>query len=60
LDLRVVDSITNVPEAEWDALAAAPVDPGYAATPFIRWAFIEALEASGCAAPRASQSATSA
>ncbi len=45
--LRVHRSITDVPEADWDAL------DGARSTPFTRWAFLEALEHAGCAAPRA-------
>jgi predicted N-acyltransferase len=43
VEIRVYDSIDQVPEAAWDALADGK------ATPFLRWAWLEALEASGCA-----------
>jgi len=50
LDLSVVDSISAVPAEAWDALAAhEPV----AASPFVRHAFIAAMETSGSAAARA-------
>ncbi len=41
--LRIHDAIADVPRAQWDAL----VDDR--ATPFLSWAFLEALEHSGCA-----------
>jgi len=44
--LRVLDRLADVPERDWDALAAG-------ATPFLRWAWLESLESSGCAAVRA-------
>ena len=43
MELRVYDSISQVPQAAWDALADGK------ATPFLRWHWLEALEASGCA-----------
>ena len=46
--LRILDSITDVPEAEWDALVLHDAE----ANPFVRWAFLEALEHSGCATER--------
>jgi uncharacterized protein len=46
LTVRVLDAITDLPEARWDGL----LDPS--ATPFVQWAFLEALESSGCASPR--------
>jgi predicted N-acyltransferase len=46
--LKVLDSITDVPRAAWDALAAG--DPE--ANAFTSWAFLEALEHSGCVSPR--------
>ncbi len=48
-DLRILDSLSDVPAASWDALIAhEPVR----ATPFLRHAFLGALEASGCATAR--------
>jgi uncharacterized protein len=47
--LRIHDSIADVPEADWDALVIHDAR----ANAFVRWAFLEALEHSGCAAPRA-------
>ncbi len=41
--ITVHDGIAGIPEAAWDAL----VDDE--ATPFLRWAWLEALEHSGCA-----------
>jgi predicted N-acyltransferase len=43
--VRILESLSDVPEAAWDALSEG--DP--AATPFTRWAFLEALEHTGCA-----------
>lgn len=41
--LRILSSITDVPAADWDALA------GPSAPPFIRHAWLAAMEESGCA-----------
>lgn len=41
-----MDALSDVPEAAWDALAAADPDR---ATPFLRHAFLRALEECGCA-----------
>jgi predicted N-acyltransferase len=43
VEIRVYDAIDKVPEGAWDALADGK------ATPFLRWAWLEALETSGCA-----------
>jgi len=43
VEIRVYDAIAKVPERAWDALADGK------ATPFLRWAWLEALETSGCA-----------
>jgi hypothetical protein len=49
LTLSIHGSIAEIGAAEWDALAAhEPV----AASPFVRHAFLAALEESGCASPR--------
>ncbi len=48
--LSVLESIADVPAAEWDALAAH--EPARA-TPFLRHAWLSALEESGSATPRA-------
>src|SRR3954470_12892825 len=45
-ELRVLDSLDEIPRAEWDALL------GPRATPFMRHAWLSALEKSGCASPR--------
>jgi predicted N-acyltransferase len=45
---RIVSSLADVDEAAWDALAQDDAQ----ATPFTRWAFLEALEHAGCAGPR--------
>ncbi|HKA88909.1 MAG TPA: GNAT family N-acetyltransferase [Haliangiales bacterium] len=45
LTLRIHDRIADVPQRAWDAL----LDP--AAGPFVSFAFLDALERSGCAAP---------
>jgi predicted N-acyltransferase len=42
LRLTVHDRIASLPEPQWDALLDA------AATPFVRWAWLEALEHAGC------------
>src|ERR1700738_3807868 len=46
LTSRALNAIAEVDRAAWDALADAQ------ATPFVRWDFLHALEASGCASPR--------
>ena len=46
--LQVLQGIREVPEQAWDALLDGQ------ATPFVRWAWLDALESSGCASPRAS------
>ncbi|HXN80844.1 MAG TPA: peptidogalycan biosysnthesis protein, partial [Myxococcales bacterium] len=46
LTFRALNAIAEVDRAAWDALADAQ------ATPFVRWDFLHALEASGCASPR--------
>jgi predicted N-acyltransferase len=42
-ELRTVDALGEVPAAQWDALAGD--------NPFLRHAFLHALEATGCATP---------
>jgi len=44
--LQVLDSIASVPREAWNALLDE------AATSFVRWDFLEALEATRCASPR--------
>jgi predicted N-acyltransferase len=44
--LRILDRLSDVHPREWDALLAAD------ATPFLRHAWLDALERSGCATPR--------
>ncbi|BDG08705.1 GNAT family N-acetyltransferase [Anaeromyxobacter paludicola] len=46
-DLRILEAISDVPAASWDALLAHEPDR---ATPFLRHAFLSACELSGCAA----------
>jgi hypothetical protein len=46
--VRIFERMSELPQADWDALAEADDH----ATPFTRWAFLEALEESGCATPR--------
>ncbi|MGZ6125486.1 MAG: GNAT family N-acetyltransferase [Myxococcales bacterium] len=46
-DVRVLDSLVGVRPADWDALLTAR------STPFVRHAWLLALEQSGCASPRA-------
>ena len=46
IELRVHESIRDVPGAEWDRLVGAN------APPFLSFAFLEALERSGCVAPK--------
>src|SRR5262245_25963968 len=48
LALRVVVRLGALPREAWDALADADDE----ATPFTRWAWLEALEESGCASAR--------
>ncbi len=50
LTVSVLESIADVPAAEWDALLAH--EPSRA-TPFLRHAWLSALEESGSASPRA-------
>jgi predicted N-acyltransferase len=45
LDLHTHPSVRDIPEPEWDALLGP--DP----EPYLRWRFLEALEATGCARP---------
>lgn len=45
MELRVHDQIADVDEQAWNALLDGR------ATPFVDWAFLEALERSGCASP---------
>jgi predicted N-acyltransferase len=49
LELRIAASISDIPAVRWDALARQEPD---VATPFVRHAFLEALEESGCACDR--------
>lgn len=45
LEIRLLERIAEVPEHDWDALLAPD------SSPFVEWAWLEALEATGCAAP---------
>jgi predicted N-acyltransferase len=49
LDLRVLEAVSEVPAAAWDALVA---HESALAGPFVRHAFLDALEQSGSASPR--------
>jgi uncharacterized protein len=49
--LQVVEGLAAIAREDWDAL----LDP--AATPFVRWDWIEAMERSRCASPRSGWSA---
>jgi uncharacterized protein len=49
LALRILDAVAEVPPAAWDRLFQH--EPALA-TPFVRHAFLDALESSGSAAPR--------
>lgn len=49
LSLRLIEALSEVDRAAWDRLANPPGAP---ANPFLRWDFLQALEASGCAAPQ--------
>ncbi|HJZ83850.1 MAG TPA: GNAT family N-acetyltransferase [Polyangia bacterium] len=44
-ELRIYERMADLPSAAWDGLLDA------AATPFVRWAWLEALEHAGCVAP---------
>ncbi|HVI23387.1 MAG TPA: GNAT family N-acetyltransferase [Myxococcales bacterium] len=46
MHLKVLDSIASIPREAWDALLDEE------ATPFVRWDFLEALEATRCATAR--------
>ena len=48
-DLRILDALAEVTAASWDALFAHEADR---ASPFVRHAFLDAAEATGCASPR--------
>jgi predicted N-acyltransferase len=43
--LKVLQSIRDVPEAAWNALLTET------STPFLEWAWLDALESTGCASP---------
>ena len=43
MELRVYDAIARIPQPDWDALLDGE------STPFVRWHWLEAMEASGCA-----------
>ena len=45
VELRIVQSLGDIPRADWDRL----LRPGD--RPFLSWTFLEALERSGCVAP---------
>lgn len=47
LTTRIVESLADIPAAQWDALVGAL--PGH--TPFLSHAFLAALQQSGCATP---------
>jgi hypothetical protein len=47
LNLRLIESLAEIPAAQWDALVAATG----AGNPFLSHAFLLALEQSGCATP---------
>ena len=47
--VRVHTAIAEIGKRRWDALAG---DPAYGGNPFIAYDFLEALEASGCVAPK--------
>ena len=47
--VEVVDRIAEIGKADWQACAG---NPAYAANPFISYDFLDAAEASGCAADR--------
>jgi predicted N-acyltransferase len=49
LSLRIADSIAKIPATQWDALLASDEER---ASPFVRHAFLHALERSGSATPR--------
>jgi hypothetical protein len=46
LELRLLASITEVPEVAWDALLRDD------SSPFVEWAYLEALEHAGCVDPQ--------
>jgi predicted N-acyltransferase len=43
-DLRIIETIADIPEAQWNTLAGS--------NPFLSHAFLRALQESGCATPR--------
>jgi predicted N-acyltransferase len=48
LSIEILGGLGAIDRADWDGLANPP---GEAFDPFLSWDFLEALEASGCAAP---------
>ena len=52
LELRVVHSISEVPQADWDALV------GDAGSPFVSWTWLDCLEEAGCVGSARQKSAT--
>ncbi len=48
INIQILGDLNNVDRATWDALANPPGAPF---DPFLSWDFLQALEASGCAAP---------
>jgi predicted N-acyltransferase len=49
LNKRIVASVADIPATQWDALASATAG---ATNPFLRHAFLLALQESGCASPQ--------
>ena len=48
LTLSIVDGMARIDRAAWNAISNPPGEPY---DPFLDWDFLEACEASGCAAP---------
>jgi predicted N-acyltransferase len=45
VEISLLERIAEIPESEWDALLAED------SSPFVEWAWLEALESSGCVTP---------
>ncbi|SFB06511.1 hypothetical protein SAMN05421688_2686 [Poseidonocella pacifica] len=53
IEIRLLHSITDIPQSEWDACACPEAKGGgRPLDPFTTWAFLEALEWSGSVGPR--------
>lgn len=49
--MRVIDQLRTIPADGWDRLAAAAAEDSSSTQPFVRHAYLEALERAGCVGP---------